>query len=414
MTYQLELCLCRARKLDAARLAGVRNQQHAAAVTKPSQSDSDRQDVSRASPRKPSHDQASRIQNRSNRQTQRMHAHTSQSFETEYNEICSLLAACQSTPGSRQQRRTGVSNIGKPDLQPRGSKTASDRHCLHSHLQSWANVPGTSGGQNKGNAIQKKLRHYDHEEISDPISHGDVIHVLLNRAVHLKHLLASVSSSVQDMNISRPLGCSTAKRHSFSGSPASHKAQDVVDLAGLKALTSSQHSVTCSAKGQDARFSVAKYVADHGIDIHEQSMHLAPCTSSSGFPGDTKGAQLLDAPCVMQQQGLQDDANVTAHLSVSNIHSVVLSGAAELLMSSARKPAFWLTWRMPGSASMRPWLMLTYEQGSVLQKTGFGSTGAQEPGTAAVSEVTKLLLAVLVSIVCSDACFKVDMQDAYI
>lgn len=320
-----------------------------------------------------------------------MQGQTSQTFETEYNEICNLLAACQSTPGSRQHRRIGASNIDKPEVQPRLRENATHRHFLHPHLQSLVTEPGLCRGRTDGKSIHTEEYDCGHKELPDPTAHGDVIDVLLNRALHLKHLIASVSSSVQDMHTARPVGYSAADRHSgLAGSPASQKAQDVVDLAALKALTSSQHSVTYSAKGKDDHPNVEMHVAECGVDVHEESIHLGPCTSSAEHPGDGNGAQPVASSCIIQRQGLRGDADVTAHLSVSQVHSVVLSGTGEMLMSSAREPAFWLTWRMPGSVGMRPWLMLKHLQGSVFQSTASNSTYAYEPDTTVVSEVTTL------------------------
>lgn len=341
------------------------------------------------SPRKVSY-QTSSIAGCSTQQSLRLQTQPGQTFETEYNEICNLLAACrQASPGPRQQKRTGTNKYRSTEVQRGRSEHIISQQCpQNTHLESMTAEDDVCCRSQKQHSM-----HSDLSKLQTKNCSGDMVDNLMSRAVQLRELLTGLASSAHHVCSTSSLSCSTAQRHAIlTGTPAIQKAQDTADLAALKALTSSLKSVACSATEADHSTDAGACSSEHWV-VHEDSPHLEQRSSpGQQQPCDVGSMRPVSSSCNSYTQFYRGGADVTARLSVSQLCDVVLSEAGKLLMTSAKEPAFWLAWRMPGSVGVRPWLMVASLHNSSLRISHEDSTCVHGPDTTAESEVIALLL----------------------
>eukprot|EP00892_Ulva_mutabilis_P000684 jgi/Ulvmu1/10616/UM065_0073.1 len=290
---------------------------------------------------------------------------TTDTFETQYNEICSLLATCRlPTPGSRNfHRHTSVARAQASD-----AAQVTDGTPEKPEGGSTRQLPVGEDAVyriRREDLVSAQVKTGDHESTS----RDKAIALLMTRALYLKHLLAELSASVLTEGMIYSLRDGKVDQEGrSSGSPATERVQDVADLAALRALTAfacpavcsesvqydSQEPMACTESGTENAVKPAE--AGQAQASHQHvPLHHDGTGSHASDASDQAHTHRAHTHSSSHRRGGVD---VKVHLSVSRVSDLVLSESAKLLMQHARAPGLWLAWRVPGSDGVRPWLQL--------------------------------------------------------
>ena len=329
------------------------------------------------------------------RQSLRSHPCMTETFEAEYNEICTLLANCrQSTPGSRHLHRQA--NAVKAKM----CKELPDTD------DSIRQQPAHQSDNKLSTAAAGFFQEGDHQELKSQngmikhtvVSHDDIANLLMGRALHLKQLLANLALSVRESNLSKSLYENSSERRSEAfGFPALQKAKDVAHLAALRALTSSKAltSSHCSQTSTEVvqcdlgngSTCVAQRTVENNDHANNGKMFQASNQQLTLRQNDDNRLHDSSRAGGLSTTGMQREGDVTAQLRISQLHELVLSRSGKQLIHAAKEPAVWLAWRMPGSASARPWLRVAALKQAPLLQSGKQFILACEGDTSASCEV---------------------------